>query len=399
MHESEKDPVLSDAERQSVYSALESILATEKFEAAPQMSAFLRYVVEQAANGNQSRIKAFTVAVDALGKPETFDPQNDPVVRVLAGRLRAALSAYNDENTSAPLMITMTPGSYVPTFLQRTTTTSESVEHCKSDDCSRDRDLSMHCREASSNVMQDSANEATALPDELNGHSDGREHMNSSETDSETLVERHGNNDSDTKATTRPVAAPGRFAYLLGGAPRLVLTGALLGSLFIMFFQNRDATQDEPDMHAAMSEGAAEPVSAGGDRPRPDGLSLFISAVDKGNALENSLNAIISSIISESARVKVYRILHEERETRFWPEDYLLSMTALDLPAEIRINMQLMEAATGRIVHSEVVSLNEQAFERLTEEELSMLTDSAMSIVSEYGPLVTDYSAKKISKK
>ncbi len=83
------------------------------------MSAFLRYVVVQAATGNKGRIKAYTVAVDALGKPETFDPQNDPVVRVLAGRLRSTLSAYYEQHADADVIIEMKPGSYVPTFILR----------------------------------------------------------------------------------------------------------------------------------------------------------------------------------------------------------------------------------------------------------------------------------------
>jgi len=113
MQESQNHPTLSHVEHEQIHSVLKAILATEKFNSAPQMSAFLRYVVEQTAHGNQERIKAFSVAVDALGKPETFDPQNDPVVRVLASRLRASLAAYNEENPDAALQITMKVGSYV----------------------------------------------------------------------------------------------------------------------------------------------------------------------------------------------------------------------------------------------------------------------------------------------
>jgi len=33
--------------------------------------------------------QAYTIAADALGRDSNFDPQNDPIVRVEAGRLRA----------------------------------------------------------------------------------------------------------------------------------------------------------------------------------------------------------------------------------------------------------------------------------------------------------------------
>ncbi|MFT5047121.1 MAG: hypothetical protein ACI8UP_004110 [Porticoccaceae bacterium] len=101
-------------DKRQIIDALNAVLESDKFTAAPQMSAFLRYVVEQAASGNMTRIKAYTVAIDALGKPDSFDPQNDPVVRVLAGRLRAAIASYYEANPNVDFRITMRPGSYVP---------------------------------------------------------------------------------------------------------------------------------------------------------------------------------------------------------------------------------------------------------------------------------------------
>lgn len=102
-----------------VTSALDAILSTDKFMASPQMSAFLRYVVEQTLLGNIRRIKAFTVGIEALGKPASFDPQTDPSVRVLAKRLRSSLDMYYQQNPGAEICIDMKPGSYVPKFLHR----------------------------------------------------------------------------------------------------------------------------------------------------------------------------------------------------------------------------------------------------------------------------------------
>ena len=107
-----------------VEAALQGILTTDKFSASPQMSAFLKYVVEQTLLGNTRRIKAFTVGIEALGKSPNFDPQTDPSVRVLAKRLRSSLDAYYEQNPTTPLFIEMKPGSYIPRFLRR----SEMVE-------------------------------------------------------------------------------------------------------------------------------------------------------------------------------------------------------------------------------------------------------------------------------
>lgn len=107
-----------------IQDALTKVLSDDKFLASPQMSAFLRYVVRETLAGNASRIKAYTVAVDALGKPTSFDPQNDPSVRVLANRLRSSLDIYYTNNPEQALFIELHRGSYVPHFID-----SSGYEH------------------------------------------------------------------------------------------------------------------------------------------------------------------------------------------------------------------------------------------------------------------------------
>ncbi|MEE9332507.1 MAG: hypothetical protein V3U65_00255 [Granulosicoccaceae bacterium] len=104
----------------AIHGALSNILSDEKFLASPQMSAFLTYVVQETMAGNADRIKAYTVAVDALGKPASFDPQSDPSVRVLANRLRASLKNYYASNPEQALFIKLYTGSYVPHFVDST---------------------------------------------------------------------------------------------------------------------------------------------------------------------------------------------------------------------------------------------------------------------------------------
>ena len=109
----------TDIDSADVSAALNGILTTDKFSASPQMSAFLKYVVEQTLMGNTRRIKAFTVGIEALGKSSSFDPQTDPSVRVLAKRLRSSLDAYYEQNPGTQVFIEMKPGSYIPKFLLR----------------------------------------------------------------------------------------------------------------------------------------------------------------------------------------------------------------------------------------------------------------------------------------
>lgn len=102
--------------QEEVIQALETVLQDPKFAAAPQMSAFLKFVVMQTLEGKSDRIKAYTVAVDALGKPATFDPQNDPSVRVLAKRLRDTLTSYYERTSGHSIKLRLYCGSYIPEF-------------------------------------------------------------------------------------------------------------------------------------------------------------------------------------------------------------------------------------------------------------------------------------------
>ena len=61
---------------------------------SPQLSKFLNYIVHAKVRGDEGAIKAYSIAVDVFGRPPTFDPQNDPIVRVQAGRLRSILDEY-----------------------------------------------------------------------------------------------------------------------------------------------------------------------------------------------------------------------------------------------------------------------------------------------------------------
>ena len=70
----------------TILSDVEKINAHKIFNRSPLMCAFLNYVTQETLQGRQSSISAYSVAVDALGKPTDFDPQMDPSVRVLAKR-------------------------------------------------------------------------------------------------------------------------------------------------------------------------------------------------------------------------------------------------------------------------------------------------------------------------
>lgn len=99
---------------------LHRILANPSFRVSRRLTSFLAFVVEATLAGKGNRIKSYTIAVEAFGRDPSFDPQNDAIVRVEAGRLREALARYYlYAGSDDPVVIDLPRGSYVPLFRRR----------------------------------------------------------------------------------------------------------------------------------------------------------------------------------------------------------------------------------------------------------------------------------------
>lgn len=99
---------------------LERILDSPEFLGSGRARRFLRYVVEETLADRADRVKAFSVAVAAFDRDESFDPQTDPIVRIEAGRLRRSLERYYlVAGASDRVRIDIPKGSYVPVFTLR----------------------------------------------------------------------------------------------------------------------------------------------------------------------------------------------------------------------------------------------------------------------------------------
>jgi TolB-like protein/Tfp pilus assembly protein PilF len=96
---------------------LAKLLTSHAFRASLRRKKFLDYIVTETLAGTASRLKAFDIAVAALGRDESFDPQIDPIVRLEARRLRRDLEHYYlTEGAGDPIRITIPKGGYVPAF-------------------------------------------------------------------------------------------------------------------------------------------------------------------------------------------------------------------------------------------------------------------------------------------
>lgn len=98
--------------------ALRMLFAYAPISAAPNVQSFLSYIVTEELAGRGNKIKAYSVAVDALGRPDSFNPGTDPSVRVLANRARNLLAGYyTGEGKDDPLYLVIPKGGYRPKFL------------------------------------------------------------------------------------------------------------------------------------------------------------------------------------------------------------------------------------------------------------------------------------------
>jgi hypothetical protein len=99
---------------------LARIVESAGFRDSLRLTRFINFVVESELAGRSERTKAYTIAVEALGRNADFDPQTNAIVRVEAGRLRRALARYYaGTGRDDPLVIELPRGSYVPSFQPR----------------------------------------------------------------------------------------------------------------------------------------------------------------------------------------------------------------------------------------------------------------------------------------
>jgi TolB-like protein/Flp pilus assembly protein TadD len=96
---------------------LNRILTSKAFRQADRLKRFLTFIVEETVAGRGERLKEFVVGVEVFGKDDSFDPRNDPIVRVQARRLRAQLARYyREEGPGDDLVIDIPKGGYATTF-------------------------------------------------------------------------------------------------------------------------------------------------------------------------------------------------------------------------------------------------------------------------------------------
>ncbi len=128
-----RDFLPDTGDRDDILSEVVRIFEARQFARSPVMRSLLAYLVEQSVAGSGDRLKAYTIAVDALGRPPNFDAQSDSYPRVQVGRLRRLLADFYLENGVANgLQITIPKGAYAVRF--------DAADEVRADAASADAD-------------------------------------------------------------------------------------------------------------------------------------------------------------------------------------------------------------------------------------------------------------------
>lgn len=122
----EKSVTGAELTDEAIQTELDRILASAKFARSRRLRSLLRFTVTQTLQGNAGTLKEYVIGTEVLEKPDTYDPRNDSLVRVLANRLRGKLKEYySNGGSNDPLVIDFPKGRYVPQFYRREQLESE----------------------------------------------------------------------------------------------------------------------------------------------------------------------------------------------------------------------------------------------------------------------------------
>ena len=114
-------PAAIDTGSVAAYRAqVERILQSRVFRSSEVIRHLFEYLTEKSLLGETDTLKEYTIALDALGKPESFDPRHESVVRMHLVRLRQKLTEYyNTEGADDPVVVDIPKGGFRVRFETR----------------------------------------------------------------------------------------------------------------------------------------------------------------------------------------------------------------------------------------------------------------------------------------
>ena len=82
------------AQEEITRAQVERILHSETFRNSEALRRLMKFLCDKTLAGESDELTEYSVGIDALGKPTTYDPRQDSVVRIQVSRLRQKLAEY-----------------------------------------------------------------------------------------------------------------------------------------------------------------------------------------------------------------------------------------------------------------------------------------------------------------
>ena len=121
----ETEPISTFEKREELRRVLES----RHFANSPKKRRFLEFVTDQTLLGNAEKLNEFLIGAEVYGRGSTFNPQDDPIVRVQAHEIRRILKKfYDEEGKDNSLRIEMPLGHYIPVFCRASTEGTAAID-------------------------------------------------------------------------------------------------------------------------------------------------------------------------------------------------------------------------------------------------------------------------------
>jgi hypothetical protein len=96
---------------------IQRIVSSKAFKTSEVHRNLLNYLADKSLAGEAHNLKEYTVGLDVFGKPASYDPRQESVVRMHVGRLRQKLAEYyRTEGADDPVIVDLPKGGFALTF-------------------------------------------------------------------------------------------------------------------------------------------------------------------------------------------------------------------------------------------------------------------------------------------
>ena len=107
-------------EAEAIRAQVERILQNKNLRLSEVQRRLFSYLADKSLSGEADELKEYTLGLDAFGKPPSYDPRQESVVRMHVARLRQKLADYYRlEGVNDPILVDLPKGGFKVTFLPR----------------------------------------------------------------------------------------------------------------------------------------------------------------------------------------------------------------------------------------------------------------------------------------